>query len=168
MKIWIVWTYICKSKNDDYIFGIYLHKKSALKVCNDNNRLLLDNYECIKKSDIKDDNNGLLVESDNENDIYYCSRIECKKGTEKIYFMYINELCGAESYGHGRRWIHVNVRKNKLISIAKEIFDAEHNDDRSHDKEKMVHELKKNNMTEFDCDNVDSPYINFEICAKNI
>jgi len=88
--------------------------------------------------------------------------------------MYVNEICGAESYSHGERWMYVGESKNELINEAKSLFMNEHSNECNDCEQgidceaKMISELKKDNRSEIYCGTSTIEYINLEIISKII
>jgi len=159
MRYWIVWSL-------KHIEGVYTNESLALEKINK-----LNNIKYIRKKDIIVTNNMMLESYDLDLE-YHCTKINADKGLTRIYFIFITELGGAESYGNGEHWIHICCDKKNAICFAEEYFDNEHDRNNECDecgkhkrcKKKMIVSLKKENSAEIDCiGNNSCPYTNFII-----
>lgn len=156
MRYWIVWSL-------KRIEGVYTNESLALEKFNK-----LNNIKHMRKKDIIVTNNMMLESYDLDLE-YHCTKINADNGLTRIYFIFITELGGAESYGNGKHWIHICCDKKNAICFAEEYFDNEH--DRNNEygrhkrcKTKMIVSLKKENSAEIDCiGNNSCPYTNFII-----
>lgn len=116
MKIYIQWKLAYGDLLSDHILSIHKTNKSA-NATNTKIKKLLDDTTLIEAA--------CMLRRDEVKKIR-CTQMNINKQTRFLYFMKIYEDGGAEAYHHVC-WLYVSTDKKKLIQIALNFFEEDHN-----------------------------------------